>query len=378
MAPDGAILAMVGGRDYNESQFNRAVQAKRQPGSLFKVFVYLAAFQKGLDPQTTAVDRPVQIGNWEPENYGRRFRGQMTLRSAFAHSINSVAVQVADAIGIQAVIDTARKLGVQSELPAVPSLALGAGEVSLLEMTRAFAAIAADAESVEPYTVRAVRNGDRVLFTRQNRSFSRQAIRRRGRPFTTCWQASCAKARVARQGSTVRSRERRGRARVTRTHGSSDSPTISSWACGLAMTTTAPREASPAATCRHAFGMNSSRSRPPFGPRPPARNHEWRRCPPSRRARPSRKRTRPSFAACRWCKIPEHWRSKDAWCGCSASRVSAAAPCASSGGISQTGKWHASRPPAAVITAVASRIRISRAWCCSTAAAERARMRRQS
>ncbi len=167
MAPDGAILAMVGGRDYNESQFNRAVQAKRQPGSLFKVFVYLAAFQKGLDPQMTAVDRPVQIGNWEPENYSGRFRGQMTLRSAFAHSINSVAVQVADAVGIPAVIDTARKLGVQSELPAVPSLALGAGEVTLLEMTRAFAAIAADAESAEPYAIRAVRNGDRVLFTRQ-------------------------------------------------------------------------------------------------------------------------------------------------------------------------------------------------------------------
>ena len=166
MAPDGAILAMVGGRDYNESQFNRAVQAKRQPGSLFKVFVYLAAFQKGLDPQTTAVDRPVQIGNWEPENYGRRFRGTVTLRTAFAHSLNSVAVQVADAVGIPAVIDTARKLGVQSELPAVPSLALGAGEVTLLEMTRAFAAIAADAESVEPYAIRAVRNGDRVLFTR--------------------------------------------------------------------------------------------------------------------------------------------------------------------------------------------------------------------
>jgi 1A family penicillin-binding protein len=167
MAPDGAILAMVGGRDYNESQFNRATLAKRQPGSLFKLFVYLTAFQKGLDPQTTAVDRPVQIGNWEPENYGGRFRGLVTLRAAFAHSLNSVAVQLADAVGIQAVIDTARKLGVQSELPAVPSLALGAGEVSLLEMTRAFAAIAADAESVEPYAVRAVRNGDRVLFTRQ-------------------------------------------------------------------------------------------------------------------------------------------------------------------------------------------------------------------
>src|SRR5215470_4348554 len=167
MAPDGAILAMVGGRDYAESQFNRVTQAKRQPGSLFKVFVYLAAFQKGVHPQMTVVDRPVQIGNWEPENYGGRFRGQMTLRTAFAHSINSVAVQIADAIGIQAVIDTAHKLGVQSELPAVPSLALGAGEVTLLEMTRAFATIAADAESVEPYAIRAVRNGDRVLFTRQ-------------------------------------------------------------------------------------------------------------------------------------------------------------------------------------------------------------------
>jgi membrane peptidoglycan carboxypeptidase len=158
---------MVGGRDYNESQFNRATQAKRQPGSLFKVFVYLTAFQKGLDPQTTAVDRPVQIGKWEPENYGGRFRGVVTLRSAFANSINSVAVQLADAVGIQAVIDTARKLGVQSELPAVPSLALGAGEVTLLEMTRALAAIAADAENVEPYAIRAIRNGDRVLYSRQ-------------------------------------------------------------------------------------------------------------------------------------------------------------------------------------------------------------------
>jgi penicillin-binding protein 1A len=166
MAPDGAILAMVGGRDYGESQFNRATQAKRQPGSLFKLFVYLTAFQKGISPQATAIDRPVQIGNWEPENYGGRFRGTVTLRTAFANSINSVAVQVADAVGIPAVIETARKLGVQSELPAVPSLALGSGEVSLLEMTRAFAAIAANAESVEPYAVRQVRNSDQALFTR--------------------------------------------------------------------------------------------------------------------------------------------------------------------------------------------------------------------
>ena len=166
MALDGAILAMVGGRDYNESQFNRVTQAKRQPGSLFKLFVYLAAFQKGLTPQMTMIDRPVQIGSWEPENYGGGFRGQVTLRTAFAHSINSVAVQLADAVGIQSVIDTARKLGVQSELPVVPSLALGSGEVTLLEMTRAFAAIAANAESIEPYAVRAIRKGDQALFTR--------------------------------------------------------------------------------------------------------------------------------------------------------------------------------------------------------------------
>jgi 1A family penicillin-binding protein len=166
MAPDGAILAMVGGRDYNESQFNRVTQAKRQPGSLFKLFVYLTAFQRGLTPQMTMVDRPVQIGNWEPENYGGGFRGQITLRTAFANSVNSVAVQLAEAVGIPSVIDTARKLGVQSELPAVPSLALGSGEVTLLEMTRAFAAIAANAESVEPYAIRAVRKGDQALFTR--------------------------------------------------------------------------------------------------------------------------------------------------------------------------------------------------------------------
>jgi membrane peptidoglycan carboxypeptidase len=256
MAPDGAILAMVGGRDYNESQFNRAVQAKRQPGSLFKVFVYLTAFQKGLDPQMTAVDRPVQIGNWEPENYSGRFRGQMTLRSAFAHSINSVAVQVADAVGIPAVIDTARKLGVQSELPAVPSLALGAGEVTLLEMTRAFAAIAADAEasSRTPSVPFATAIG--FCSRGKNRSSSRQAIQQRARQFTIFSPAWFARARVVRRGSTARSRARRGRARITRTHGSSDSPTTSSWECGSATTTTRPPGALPAAICQLAFGTN--------------------------------------------------------------------------------------------------------------------------
>jgi penicillin-binding protein 1A len=166
MAPDGAILAMVGGVNYNESQFNRATQAKRQPGSLFKVFVYLTALEKGFTPDMVAVDRPVSIGDWEPENYGGRFRGPVSLRTAFASSINSVAVQLADAVGIPAVIDTAHRLGVQSQLAAVPSLALGSAEVTLLEMTRAVAAVATNAESIDSYAIHSIQNGDQVLFSR--------------------------------------------------------------------------------------------------------------------------------------------------------------------------------------------------------------------
>jgi len=168
MAPDGAILCMVGGRDYNASQFNRATQAKRQPGSLFKVFVYLTALEKGFSPETMMIDRPVAIGNWEPENYSGHFRGRVSLRDAFASSINSVAVQLADAVGIPAIIETAHRLGVQSQLPTVPSIALGSGEVTLMETTRAFAAIASDAETVEPYAIRRVQKDDQVFFKRPN------------------------------------------------------------------------------------------------------------------------------------------------------------------------------------------------------------------
>ncbi|MDQ4061976.1 MAG: PBP1A family penicillin-binding protein [Pseudomonadota bacterium] len=166
MAYDGAILALVGGRDYEQSQFNRVTQARRQPGSLFKLFVYLTALNQGFTPQTTVVDRPVQIGEWEPQNANGRFRGSMPLRTAFANSVNTVAVQLADTVGLQNVIATARRLGVQSELPAVPSLALGSVEVTLFEMTRAFAAVAANRPSLEPYTIRSVRSGDQTLYSR--------------------------------------------------------------------------------------------------------------------------------------------------------------------------------------------------------------------
>ncbi len=166
MAPDGAILAMVGGRNYNSSQFNRAVQARRQPGSLFKLFVYLAAMRKGLNPETIFVDQPVQIGNWQPENYGDHYYGPVTLRTAFARSLNSVAVQLAETVGVKTVIDTAKRLGIQSKLPEVPSIALGSGDVTLLEMTSAFAAIAKNTNKVEPYMVRQVTQKNKNVFTR--------------------------------------------------------------------------------------------------------------------------------------------------------------------------------------------------------------------
>jgi penicillin-binding protein 1A len=158
MAPDGAILAMVGGRDYAESQFNRVTQAHRQPGSLFKIFVYLTALSNGYRPDTPVIDQPVQIGDWEPKDYDGRYHGRVSLDTAFAQSFNSVAAQLIQAVGVDRVIAMAKSLGVQSELPAVPSIALGSAEVNLLEMTRAMDAIATDSKSIEPYTVRSIKS----------------------------------------------------------------------------------------------------------------------------------------------------------------------------------------------------------------------------
>jgi penicillin-binding protein 1A len=166
MSPDGAILALLGGRDYSESQFNRATQAKRQPGSLFKIFVYLTALSSGYRPDSMMTDQPVQIDGWEPRNFDGHFRGPVNLRTAFSQSINSVAVQLAQAVGIERVIATAKSLGVQSELRPEPGLALGSSEVTLLEMTRAMDAIATNSKLIEPYTVRAIRSQAGPLYSR--------------------------------------------------------------------------------------------------------------------------------------------------------------------------------------------------------------------
>jgi len=153
MRSDGRVLAMVGGRDYDQSQFNRAVQARRQPGSSFKLFVYLAALRGGMTPNSLVIDRPVRVERYAPKNFGHRYRGTMRLRSAFAASVNTVAVQLSEAMRRKPVIQAARDLGITTPLKVRPSLALGAFEVTLLELTSAYAAVAAGAYPVKVWAV---------------------------------------------------------------------------------------------------------------------------------------------------------------------------------------------------------------------------------
>jgi len=150
MRLDGRVVAMVGGRDYARSPFNRATQARRQPGSAFKPFVYLAAFRAGYTPETPVNDAPVRLGPWQPRNYGDSYRGRITLREAVAQSSNSVAVQVQERIGRDNVIRAARDLGLTTALRPDPSLALGSSGVSLIELTAAYAAIAAGRYPIRP------------------------------------------------------------------------------------------------------------------------------------------------------------------------------------------------------------------------------------
>ena len=160
MRTDGRVVAMVGGRDYRKSQFNRAFQAKRQPGSSFKTFVYLAALRHGAYPHMRVYDEPITIGEWSPENFGHKYRGPVSLKQAFTSSINTVAVRVSEAVGRDNVINVAYDLGVKSKIISTPSIALGTAEVSLVELTSAYAAIAADAYPVRPWSILALDNGN--------------------------------------------------------------------------------------------------------------------------------------------------------------------------------------------------------------------------
>ncbi|HEY4113817.1 MAG TPA: penicillin-binding transpeptidase domain-containing protein, partial [Rhizomicrobium sp.] len=174
MSPDGAVRALIGGRGYSHSPYNRATDAMRQPGSAFKPFVYLTAFEHGRKPGDIMTDGPVSIHGWKPGNYEGRYEGKITLTRAFAKSSNSVAAQLTAEVGPGAVARTAHRLGITSELSAVPSLALGSSDVTPLELTTAYTPFANGGEGVVPYAiVRIKTRSGRVLYERHHSGLGR-------------------------------------------------------------------------------------------------------------------------------------------------------------------------------------------------------------
>ncbi|MFZ1964982.1 MAG: penicillin-binding protein 1A, partial [Roseiarcus sp.] len=172
--PDGAVKALVGGRNYADSQFNRAVAAKRQPGSAFKPFVYLAALEKGLTPDTVREDAPISVKGWNPENYSREYFGPVTLTKALSLSLNTVAVRLCLEVGPKTVARTAHRLGVASDLEPNASIALGTSEVTPLELVAAYAAFANGGIGVQPHVIARVRTANgKLLYARKNASFGR-------------------------------------------------------------------------------------------------------------------------------------------------------------------------------------------------------------
>jgi len=166
MDVDGSVRAMVGGRDYGASQFNRATDAMRQPGSSFKPYVYTTALMHGFKPSSIVVDGPVCLGNWCPHNYGGGYRGSMTLITALTHSINTIAVKLSIAVGDgsaplgrKRIVETARAFGIKSPLPDTPSLPIGADEVNVLEHTGAYATFPNLGKAVTPHAILEVRTG---------------------------------------------------------------------------------------------------------------------------------------------------------------------------------------------------------------------------
>ncbi|MGA2493577.1 MAG: penicillin-binding protein 1A [Roseiarcus sp.] len=172
--PDGAVKALVGGRNYADSQFNRAVAAKRQPGSAFKPFVYLSALEKGLRPDTVREDAPITVKGWSPENYSREYFGPVTLTKALAMSLNTVAVRLGLEVGPKTVVRTAHRLGVTSELEPNASIALGTSAVTPLELVSAYDAFANGGIGVQPHVIARVRTANgRLLYARKNANFGR-------------------------------------------------------------------------------------------------------------------------------------------------------------------------------------------------------------
>lgn len=168
IAGDGSVRAMVGGKSYNESEFNRVVEAKRQPGSSFKPFVYLAAFERGETPQSVRTDAPIKVGNWSPQNYDGKYRGAMTLLGAFTQSINTIAVLIGEEAGRDAVVRVARRLGIRTRIDPQSTLALGTEVVTPLELTTAYVPFSNGGAAVSPYGFKRIRTrAGKILWERQ-------------------------------------------------------------------------------------------------------------------------------------------------------------------------------------------------------------------
>jgi penicillin-binding protein 1A len=180
MTPQGAVRALVGGRNYADSQFNRAVAAKRQPGSAFKPFVFLTALEHGLTPDTVRQDSPINLKGWTPENYTKEYFGPVTLTQALSMSLNTVAVRLGLEVGAANVVRTAHRLGIASKLESNASLALGTSEVTLLELVGAYAPFANGGQSATPHVVIRIRTveGNKTLYRRPPEMFG-QVIDRR-------------------------------------------------------------------------------------------------------------------------------------------------------------------------------------------------------
>ena len=167
---DGGVLSMIGGRDYGDSQFNRVTQAQRQPGSAFKVFVYLAGLKGGFSPDDFMIDSKIDINGWSPQNYKKEYVGEVSLNDAFAKSINTVAVKLSEEVGRENVIKVAKSLGISSPLINSPSIALGASEVNLLELTAAYNVLANRGNGVFVHGIRSIENtSGEVLFMRKGK-----------------------------------------------------------------------------------------------------------------------------------------------------------------------------------------------------------------
>lgn len=169
MDRDGAVRAMVGGLDYVSSNYNRATTAERQPGSAFKLFVYLAALEAGYTPETPVIDEPVDINGWTPRNSSGRFAGEINIRTAFAYSVNTIAAKLGQEVGFGTIADMARRFGITTSVNTHPSMVLGSSDVHLIDMTQAFASVARKGIAVKPYGITKVTTADgRLLYTHRD------------------------------------------------------------------------------------------------------------------------------------------------------------------------------------------------------------------